>query len=152
MKTRNNVQKAITKSFAVIVSLVLLSFTVNAQEFWKNVLENNSFTHIAMAMSNEEASGRSHYETSAPATAATFNEMFGTEAEEELSLDTWMTDDARFLAISSMVQPEAESSLELENWMMNESNFGIRFFVIFSEKEDTLKLENWMVDSKVWNN
>lgn len=41
MKTRNNVQKAIIKTMAVIMSLVLVSITVNAQEFWKTVLKNN---------------------------------------------------------------------------------------------------------------
>ena len=50
MKTRNNVRKAANKTLAVIISLVLLSFTVQAQDFWKSVLSNNSFNQIAMAM------------------------------------------------------------------------------------------------------
>jgi len=149
MKTKNNVQKAITKSLAVIISLVLLSFTVNAQEFWKSVLKNNSFTQIAMAMTNE-TSGPSHYEANSTTHTASFSEFFGTEAEPALNLDEWMMNDALFTGISGMVYPEAESSLELEEWMMNEDNFGVRLFVIVDEKEEALQLENWMVDNKVW--
>ncbi|HPF52343.1 MAG TPA: hypothetical protein PK335_12245 [Draconibacterium sp.] len=149
MKTKNNVQKAITKSLAVIISLVLLSFTVNAQEFWKSVLKNNSFTQIAMAMSNE-TSGPSHHEVYNTSSMALFSEMFRTEAEPALTLDDWMMDDARFTGVSGMFQPEAETSLELEDWMMNERNFGVRTFIILEEQEAALQLENWMVDSKVW--
>ena len=149
MKTKNNVQKAITKSLAVIISLVLLSFTVNAQDFWKSVLKNNSFTQIAMAMTNE-TSGPAHYETSSLA-ASTFSELFETEAEPALSLDSWMTDDALFAGLSEMVQPEADSEWELESWMMDDNTFKVRFFVVIEEKDEALQLESWMVDSKVWN-
>ncbi len=149
MKTTNNVQKTINKTLAVIISLVLLSFTVNAQEFWKSVLKNNSFTQIAMVMTNE-TSGPSHYEAHTTSSTASFSELFGTEAEPALNLDTWMTDEARFSGVTGMVQPEAESELELESWMMNENSFGVRFFVIIEEKEAALQLENWMVDNKVW--
>jgi hypothetical protein len=38
MKTKNNVQKTILRSAAVIVSFVLISFTVSAQDFWKRLL------------------------------------------------------------------------------------------------------------------
>ena len=56
MKTKNNVQKAILKSLAVIISSVLISFTVSAQGFWESILENNTFNEIALAMveSNSE--------------------------------------------------------------------------------------------------
>ena len=150
MKTKNNVQKAITKSFAVIISLVLLSFTVNAQDFWKTVLKNNSFTQIAMVMTSEH-SVPSHYKVSAPASTASFGEMFGTEDEPELALENWMINETLFSGVTGMLQPEAEPALELESWMMHEESFGIRTMVIMEEKEAALKLENWMVDSKVWN-
>ena len=50
MKTTNNVQKAILRSGAVVISFVLISFTVSAQEFWKKLLTNSSFNEIALAM------------------------------------------------------------------------------------------------------
>jgi len=50
MKTKNNVQKTILRSLAVVLSFVLISFTVNAQDFWKKLLENSSFNEIALAM------------------------------------------------------------------------------------------------------
>ncbi len=58
MKTKDNVQKAILKSMAVVFSIILISMTVNAQDFWKSILENVSFNEIALAMteSNVEAS------------------------------------------------------------------------------------------------
>jgi hypothetical protein len=36
MKTRTNFRKAVVRSAAVVVSFILISFTVSAQEFWKN--------------------------------------------------------------------------------------------------------------------
>ena len=36
-KTKNNVQKTVLRSLAVVVSFVLISFTVTAQDFWKAV-------------------------------------------------------------------------------------------------------------------
>jgi len=149
MKTKNNVQKAITKSLAVIISLVLLSFTVNAQEFWKSVLKNNSFTQIAMAMTNEK-SGPSHHEAYTTSNMALVSEILRTETDPALNLDEWMMNDAGFTGVTGMVQPETEATLELEDWMMNESSFGIRTFVIIEEKEAALQLENWMVDNKIW--
>ena len=50
MKTKNNVQKAILKSMAMGISLVLITLTVNAQDFWKSILENASINEIALAM------------------------------------------------------------------------------------------------------
>ncbi len=58
MKTTNNVQKtenkkikkAISKTFAIIVSLVLISFTVSAQGFWKQLLVNNTYGKMAELM------------------------------------------------------------------------------------------------------
>ena len=149
MKTKNNVQKTITKSLAVISSLVLLSFTVNAQDFWKSVLKNNSFTQIAMAMTDGNP-GPSHYKTSNTLSSAFINELLSTKAEPELRLESWMTNEFLFTGVSGMLQTEVEPALELEEWMMNETSFGIRTFVIGEEKDAALQPEGWMVDNKVW--
>jgi len=148
MKTKNNVQKAVTKSLAVIISLVLLSFTVNAQEFWKNVLHNNSFTQIAMVMTNETSATGSHISSTSDATS--FSEFYTIEAEPALELESWMTDDALFSTSADMFLPEAEPALELEDWMMDDDNFKIRTFIVIEETDPALQLEDWMVNNKVW--
>jgi len=58
MGTKNNVQKTenslikktISKAFAIVVSLVLISFTVSAQGFWKQILVNNTYGKMAELM------------------------------------------------------------------------------------------------------
>jgi len=149
MKTKNNVQKAISKSLAVIISLVLVSLTVNAQEFWDNVLKNNSFTHIAMVMTNEN-SDASHFETDLSGSAATFSELFIPEAEPALELENWMTDDALFTGWMGMLEPEAEPALQLEGWMTDANSFGIKTITVEQENDAALQLESWMVNGKVW--
>lgn len=178
MKTRNNVQKAITKSLAVIISLVLLSITVNAQNFWKRVLENNSFSQIAMAMVDVSET------STAPAGATTANDMdayaeyFVVESEEALDLENWMTNENNFFETVT-IETEIESSLELENWMTNETlfdgtaayfeveteealqteewmtntnYFGVQTVEIEEETENNLEVEAWMTDSNIWEN
>ena len=55
MKTRTNFQKAAIRSAAVVISFVLISITVSAQEFWKKLLINSSFNEIAIAMVETDA-------------------------------------------------------------------------------------------------
>ena len=58
MRTTNNVQKTenkpikktISKTFAIVISLVLISFTVSAQGFWKHLLVNNTYGKMAELM------------------------------------------------------------------------------------------------------
>lgn len=58
MRTTNNLQKTgnkpitktISKTFAIVISLVLISFTVSAQVFWKHLLVNNTYGEMAELM------------------------------------------------------------------------------------------------------
>jgi hypothetical protein len=58
MRTTNNVQKTenkpfektISKTFAIIISLVLISFTVSAKGFWKQILITNTYGKMAELM------------------------------------------------------------------------------------------------------
>ena len=58
MRTTNKVQKTenkpiaktISKAFAIVVSLVLISFTVSAQGFWRQILVNNTYGKMAELM------------------------------------------------------------------------------------------------------
>ena len=92
MKTGNNVQKAILKSLAVVMSLVLLSVTVSAQVFWRTVLENNSLNHIAMALVETKAkTSTANAEIVSSADAAMLAEYPTVASENPLNLEDWMT-------------------------------------------------------------
>jgi len=177
MKTRNNVQKAATKTLAVIISLVLISFTVKAQDFWKNVLSNNSFNQIAMVMVDNTESSVNESNSASASIADMFAEYLveesdevldvedwmvnennfyrnldiETEAEGNLELEGWMMNEDVFNTVTEALQAEPEESMELENWMTTEKIFGVRTMLIVQEQDAKLGLEPWMVDKNVWN-
>ena len=114
-------QKAILKSLAVVVSLVLISFTVSAQGFWQSIMENTSFSEIAMAMVENNNANTA-------------------------SADAKSSTDANALEATLEIEEEA---LKLEEWMTNEANF-LPFITIEEEVENPMELENWMVNDKLW--
>jgi len=149
MKTKNNVRKAILKSAAVIVSLVLISFTVNAQNFWKSLLENETFSQIAMAMvANDSESVPANGNATDNSAADAFTAYSAIEPEESLRLEDWMTNEEVF---NENVEAETEAPMELENWMTNESLFNATTSEFAIETEPKLELENWMVNDDVFN-
>ena len=136
MKTKNNVQKTIAKTLAAGMSLVLISFTVNAQDFWKSFMENSGLNNIATAMV-EPAKTETYNVTNTNSSA------FTEENEEPLELETWMTDENNFTTTFS-IESETEAPLALENWMKNENTFNASNFVMEEESENALELESWM--------
>ena len=93
MKTKNNVQKTVLRTGAVIVSFVLISFTVAAQDFWKTLLTNSSFNQIALAM--VETSKKS--DVKATETEATgVNYIYENEYDANLSVEDWMKNSTYF--------------------------------------------------------
>ena len=142
MKTKNNVQKAILRSVAVVISFVLLSFTVSAQDFWKKLLANSSFNEIALAMietSNESSDSESD--------SGSFNfVLLETEEEPALEIEDWMHNDNYFGFAGIEITEETEISLELEDWMLEDN-----LFQVDESNEAPLKLEAWMTSEKVWN-
>ena len=66
MKTKNKIQKTenrkvenpIGKTLAVIFCLVLISITVSANDFWKQILINNTFGKMAILMVNQETTNQ----------------------------------------------------------------------------------------------
>ena len=178
MKTKNNVQKAVLKSLAIIISSVLISFTVNAQGFWESILENNTFNQIALAMveSNSESESTSMNYSSSDAT--NFELLLEEEVEDALELEDWMTNEANFVssylieeAVETPMELEywmtnetyfsgssvsmevaAEEALEIEDWMLNTESFNVenKSFELTTAEEYKLELETWMTDSKVW--
>ena len=140
MKTKNNVQKAILRSAAVVISFVLISFTVSAQDFWKRLLENSSFNEIALAMvetSNE-------METTEPTESFDFN-LLEQESEQALNLEDWMMDN-NFFGVSELEVNEVnEKDLEVEAWMLDESLFNVE-----KNNGNEMELESWMTSDKLW--
>jgi hypothetical protein len=143
MKTKNNVQKTVLRSAAVVASFVLISLTVTAQEFWKAVLTNSSFNQIALAM--VETSKK----TNAPASAtgnSSNSTFYVTDYDSKLEIENWMTDNNSYRA-DFIQQVAKDENLQVENWML-----GDQIFVVATETEDPLTLENWMIISKTWEN
>ena len=139
MKTRNNVQKAILRTGAVIVSLVLISLTVSAQDFWKKLLVNSSFNEIALAMTENP-------KKSTTDTDADFSDLYliNQESEEDLQLEDWMFNESNFQSFNySNVR---EEKLNVEDWMLNTGIFETK-----NASETELILESWMTSEKVWN-
>ena len=140
MKTKNNVQKAILRSVAVVVSFVLISFTVSAQDFWKKLIANSSFNEIALAMvgsSNETADLES--------TTENFNlTLLENEVEPALELEEWMSNESNFGVSGFQIMEGTENELDIEDWMLDECSF---------QEEETgeqpLELETWMTSDKV---
>ncbi|MBK6283284.1 MAG: hypothetical protein IPF54_12100 [Draconibacterium sp.] len=141
MKTKNNVQKTVLRTGAVVVSFVLISFTVAAQDFWKTLLTNSSFNQIALAM--VETSKKSDVKAT-ETKAAMANYIYENEYDANLTVEDWMKNSTYFKPV---VFQEVEPCLQVENWMKNE-----KLFTTAIETERPLALENWMTNSKVWQN
>ena len=147
MKTKNNVQKAIIKSLAIVISLVLISFTVSAQNFWKALLENNSLNEIAMFMVDlKPASTANENTTATTMDANTFAAYMETETEETLELEDWMINDNYFAPAAVSMEVDSESPMELENWMTSDNYFGSFANMFEIDTEEPMDLESWMTD------
>uniref|UniRef100_UPI0032173347 hypothetical protein n=1 Tax=uncultured Draconibacterium sp. TaxID=1573823 RepID=UPI0032173347 len=142
MKTKNNVQKAILRSAAVIVSFVLISFTVSAQTFWKRLLENSGFNDIAMAM----VSAPDEAEIAEVPTESLKAIYFVDEVEPAMEIEDWMTDFSKFdIKVFQYEKEVEEVNLNLEPWMLDENLFQN------NSEEGSLELESWMMSDKIWN-
>lgn len=146
--SNNQVEKVILRSAAVIISFVLISFTVSAQGFWKQILTNNSFGKVALLMVEESATAEATAESALPAKSSKSIFYFEQAADEALEIESWMTDDAYFGAYTHLAVPEAEAGLELEDWMKDENYFSNKLTV--EEQEEELELEAWMTDGHYW--
>ncbi len=148
MKTKNNVQKAVMKSLAVIMSLVLLSITVQAQDFWATVLNNNSFNQIAMALTSEPETPLASTETASNTEA--YASYFAEEAELPMNVELWMVNESNLFAAAYSVT-EADKSLTLEDWMLNDKLFNGSTQGYETEHEAVLELDEWMTDPTVFD-
>jgi len=142
MKTKNNVQKTFLRTGAVIMSFVLISFTVSAQDFWKKLITNSSFNEIAIAMIE------TNKESEVPAKINAFNTAnfyFDAVYEPSMELENWMTSDNYFIGVSYYSGLEVEVPLSLKSWMLNENIFEVE-----NEVDNSLELEDWMTSNEFW--
>lgn len=140
MKTKNNVQKTILRSGAVIISFVLITFTVSAQEFWKKLIELSSFNDIAIAMT--ETSDK----TKIPADSkkdVQLNFVDYAVEDDELEVEQWMLDEVNF-SINPDVVKEKLSKPEMQT--INSS-----VFETGNSIEEPLHLESWITSEEIWN-
>jgi hypothetical protein len=153
MKTTNNVQKTTLRSAAVIASFILISLTVSAQNFWRELLINNSFGDIAVAMVNNPAKHSKDVSDTKSVSTVWFIDYLEDASDKSLNIEDWMLDESNFFGKTLTNEVVTEKSLELENWMTNQNYFGKIFPKTFSNeevKEEQLQLESWMIEDKFW--
>ncbi len=132
MKTKNNVQKAISQSTARVIGLVLLAFSVNAQGSSNDFLANNP-------------GGKWIESSSVKAEEYLSSEKMVHEMEPSLELEKWMFVHPGYAAFSIGYEEEVELPLELEDWMMKDN----RLSTFEQEEEAPLKIEDWMFSSEL---
>lgn len=116
MKRENNIQKTkngkfricITKFFAVAASLVLVSITVSANGFWKQVLVNNTYGKMAIMMVDQ----------------ATLSEAQPIYSENKLAASTNTTG----TSVKFKEEVSKENELKVDNWMIHLNNAGSNCF------------------------
>lgn len=164
MKTTNidqetenkKIENPVSKTFAVVLSLVLISFTVSANGFWKQLLVNNTFGKMAILMVDQENENTRFLTYASPVASSTDARssidafVIKSAPENNLKIESWMTKEALFGANALTDQACKEQPLKIENWMMDNSSFAVP--VISTEKEPALKLEAWMMDENRWTN
>jgi hypothetical protein len=139
MKTKTDFRKAAIRSGAVVVSFVLVSFTVSAQGFWKKLLTNSSFSEIAIAMIEAPAvESVPEVPVKGDAIWTDYDKAF----DPVLELEGWMTSEGYFHNSGTgpfegivkemandtgitMNQRESEEVLELEDWMTSTALWGM---------------------------
>lgn len=163
MKTRNNntetkkskMKVAILKGGAIIISFVLISFTVSAQGFWKQLLTESSLSNVAMIMvgntsTNSKATINNPSTIENATGEKTYFNSFEMESDKPLDLEAWMTSDSFFKNFNYKMSQDVDPNLEIEDWMINSKYFRNVSSTIRTEKDKELKLENWMINDKLW--
>ena len=138
MKTRTNFRKAAVRSAAVVVSFILISFTISAQEFWKKLLTNSSFNEIAIAMVETSKS---------ESNSKTFDadwKRFDMAFDPALELEGWMSNEEHFGVNVLHHEEELDPPFYGEN--------GLLYLNIIVDASEPLELEAWMLHSGVWMN
>ena len=137
MKTSDNIQKTenkkfenpFVKSLAVVLSFVLISMTVSANGYWKQLLVNNTFGKMAIQMVNEgnnEISALASGSTTSSFTEVqndAINFFFENANDHQLEVENWMTVDSYFSSNVLADQVAVDAPLTVERWMVDNTNF-----------------------------
>jgi hypothetical protein len=146
MKTKNNVQKTILRTGAVVLSLVLLSFTVAAQGYWKQLLSNNSFTLIASALVDHRAPVADDVRKPGSSSASNADYNLLIVNENPLLIEQWMVNNDMFGMNSELSNEIAEAQMGIEPWMVDSDFFNTGNITC----EQPLHLEGWMANGNFW--
>ncbi len=134
----NNVQKAILRPLAVVISFLLVSYSLSAQDFWKKLLTNSSFNEIAMAMVKTSEN---------PGNSASEREIRNTltsTRESALKLEAWMLNADHFGGLFSL---EKEVNIPLADKLQDPTH-GIAAEETLPE--EPLEMESWMTSNRCW--
>jgi hypothetical protein len=161
MKTRNNTQetvksqvrKMVLRGVAVIFSLVLISLTVKAQDFWDQFLSNSTsgktaIMRVEQTSDNEKANttfiaNSAELSTQANNSGETF--LCETEVEKELEVESWMIDGTYFSEAAAITE-ETEEALTVEDWIISNINFNTQVTSIEVDAEPAIEIEGWMTN------
>jgi len=137
MKTKNNTQKTVLKSLAVLAGFIMISLTVSAQDLLQSFIENDTAKEIALTITEKDSE----------------SQLKSTPAKELTNLNS----------IETLFKIESENTMELEEWMTNENLFRVEenptkkkiirksSFVSEETEDSKLEFEDWMVNPKCWS-
>lgn len=162
MKTTNNAQKTentqvrtvVLRGAAVIFSIVLLSWTVTAQDFWKELLTNNTYGKMAMLMVSQPSESSKvddlfeAVDADLKANVSFTAEVTAAETEQSLEIESWMTNENLFNAKTDFLTTEAEKELLVEGWMTESKYFTSNAFEANVDAEPALEIEGWMLQDE----
>ncbi|WP_372774805.1 hypothetical protein [Mangrovibacterium sp.] len=156
MKTRNNttgnnkqLSGVLLRAAAILVSVVLISFTVSAQNLWAELLNYHSLEKVASILvdaSTEETA------TELPSKSATIAFNINEENELPLEVESWMSNDNYFGASNVFNQVSTDKSLEVEGWMSSDYYFGASNIFNEEAQDETLEIESWMTEAGYFTN
>jgi hypothetical protein len=168
MKTKNNAQETIKgqvksmilRGIAVIFSLVLISLTVTAQNFWNQFLTTSTSGKIAELKIEQPsefekanaANDAIDAELAAKANNSSETFICEPEIEEEPEVEAWMIDNLNFSNLPSILATESESAPEIEDWMTDETYFIAKASLLTEDAEEALNLKDWMFSNVHFNN
>jgi hypothetical protein len=180
MKTMNSkLKKAGVETLTILAAVLIASVSLNAQGTrFENKMKGTNELALAASFKSESVAGT---KSKVSADLTYFEECLRVEKEEELEVESWMTDGDVFHA----TELEKENQLKVEDWMIDElifkalseekgqsepepvakptprpkavgvtfpnAQFGRRAFIIVEMEDPKLEVENWMVDSRYWN-
>lgn len=119
----------------MVVSVVLVSYTVSAQDFLIRLLENSSFNDIAIVMVDTQD------EDDRVGTVDSDSETLYLEEGLEEGLK-----DCQELCEDHPAKLLSDAPRQVEKWMGNKAAIRLE-----TEDEASLNIETWMISDEVWN-